>query len=284
LRVERLNAYEGLFASWKREQEILENLYGPVRQKLLAGDPEEKQLDFYIKWDVHLENWLERGNDLFDQRKAHPFGSPLQFREVVEKLMMPGWTTGDPAKVRTGMDGLLSEFKMRDIETYLKGSVSHSNLLEWVFGHDFIELNYGLRYNDTDLDKLSPGTKGIVLLILYLAMDTDDNRPMIVDQPEENLDSESVYSLLSRYFRRAKQRRQVIVITHNPNLVVNTDADQIIIATAIRQTPGLPHFSYDSGSLEDSVGIRKRVCSILEGGETAFLERERRYALRKGGK
>jgi ABC-type multidrug transport system ATPase subunit len=66
-------------------------------------------------------------------------------------------------------------------------------------------------------------------------MDSDDTRPLIVDQPEENLDSESIFSLLSHYFRTAKVRRQVIVITHNPNLVVNTDADQVIIATAERK-------------------------------------------------
>jgi hypothetical protein len=47
---------------------------------------------------------------------------------------------------------------------------------------------------------LSPGTKGIVLLILYLAMDSEDSMPLVVDQPEENLDSESIYSLLSHYF------------------------------------------------------------------------------------
>jgi len=151
-------------------------------------------------------------------------------------------------------------------------------LLEWVFDDSQIQLNYGLRYNSTELEKLSPGTKGIVLLILYLAMDIDDSRPLIVDQPEENLDSESVYSLLSRYFRTAKRRRQVIVITHNPNLVVNTDAEQVIIATADRLHGAFPNFSYETGSLENPV-IRSKVCGILEGGEKAFLQRERRYAL-----
>jgi ABC-type lipoprotein export system ATPase subunit len=278
LREGRLTAYESLFKSWQREQKILAALYKPVQEKLLGGDKEEQQLDFYIKWDVDLEGWLERGNALFDQRKENPFGSPLQLREKVQKLLLPAWSTGDPSKARQGMDSFLQEIKDRKVEQYLKGSVSHSMLLEWVFDHSQIGLNYGLRYHGTELDKLSPGTKGIVLLILYLAMDVDDSRPLIVDQPEENLDSESVYSLLARYFRRAKQRRQVVVITHNPNLVVNTDAEQVIIAAADRQQGEFPSFSYASGSLEDPA-IRKRVCSILEGGEKAFLQRERRYAL-----
>jgi predicted ATPase len=110
-------------------------------------------------------------------------------------------------------------------------------------------------------------------------MDSDDTRPLIVDQPEENLDSESIFSLLSHYFRTAKVRRQVIVITHNPNLVVNTDADQVIIATAERKEASLPRFSYTTGGLESYSGIREAVCRILEGGEQAFLQRERRYAI-----
>lgn len=149
-----------------------------------------------------------------------------------------------------------------------------------IFAYDHIKLNYGLRYNGTELERLSPGTKGIVLLILYLAMDSEDVKPLVVDQPEENLDSESIYSLLSHYFRSAKALRQVIVITHNPNLVVNTDSDQVIVASADRLGGSFPTFSYASGGLENT-DIREKVCLILEGGEPAFLTREKRYALQQ---
>jgi hypothetical protein len=69
-------------------------------------------------------------------------------------------------------------------------------------------------------------------------------------------------------------------VTHNANLVVNTDADQVVVATS-RRVPGmaLSEITYETGSLENS-NIRKTVCQILEGGERAFLERERRYRLR----
>ena len=258
---------------------MLEDLYEPVRGKLLKGLKEEKMLDFYIRWDVDLEHWLERGNELFDQRKGHPFGSPLKFREAVQSSVAPGWGTGDPAQIKTGMETLLDLFKAKSVENHLRAKAKHSDLLEWVFGYDHIKLSYGLRYNGTELDKLSPGTKGIVLLILYLAMDSEDSVPLVVDQPEENLDSESIYSLLSHYFRSAKDLRQVIVITHNPNLVVNTDSDQVIVASADRLSGAFPTFSYALGGLENATGIREKVCLILEGGEAAFLKRERRYAL-----
>lgn len=150
--------------------------------------------------------------------------------------------------------------------------------MAWLFEVDHIKLDYGLKFNGSDLESLSPGTKGIVLLILYLGMDVNDTRPLIVDQPDENLDNESIYNLLTPYFRMAKARRQVIVITHNPNLVVNSDSEQVIIATATKQENGFPVIQYTSGSLENS-DIRQQVCNILEGGHDAFLKRERRYAI-----
>ena len=70
------------------------------------------------------------------------------------------------------------------------------------------------------------------------------------------------------------------MVTHNANLVVNVDADQIIIATAGTHAPGeLPPISYLSGGLEES-HIRRIVCDILEGGEPAFRERARRLRVK----
>jgi ABC-type cobalamin/Fe3+-siderophores transport system ATPase subunit len=116
-------------------------------------------------------------------------------------------------------------------------------------------------------------------------MDEDDTRPLLIDQPEGNLDNSSVYKQLVPYIRKAKKRRQIILITHNPNLVVATDAEQIIIATAERpSTQPYPCLRYDSGGLEHSVfgadlGVREAVCLLLEGGEEAFRARENRYSL-----
>jgi energy-coupling factor transporter ATP-binding protein EcfA2 len=115
-----------------------------------------------------------------------------------------------------------------------------------------------------------------VLLLLYLALDDGDDRPLIIDQPEENLDPKSIFDELVGLFLAAKQKRQVILVTHNANLVVNTDADQIIVANVgPHRTGQLPPISYMSGGLE-SAHIRQAVCNILEGGERAFQERARR--------
>jgi energy-coupling factor transporter ATP-binding protein EcfA2 len=151
---------------------------------------------------------------------------------------------------------------------------------KWLFSTDHIQIEYGIDYEGTDITKLSPGTRGIVLLLLYLALDEKDHRPLIIDQPEENLDPKSIFDELVGLFVAAKEKRQVIMVTHNANLVINTDADQIIVARSGHHSPGeLPPITYRSGGLEDA-DMRKDVCDILEGGEAAFRERARRLRVR----
>ncbi len=122
---------------------------------------------------------------------------------------------------------------------------------KWLYGTEHIAIEYSIDYDGVDIRKLSPGTRGIVLLLLYLALDDGDDRPLIIDQPEENLDPKSIFDELVGLFRDAKSKRQVIMVTHNANLVVNTDADQIIVAQAGAHLPGeLPPITYLSGGLE----------------------------------
>lgn len=201
------------------------------------------------------------------------------------KILAPAWTSGDPKKVRPALEAFLEPFKKQGMspKDYLRTDVTTEQLLLWLYNLDHIRLSYGLKYNGVDLENLSPGTKGIVLLILYLGMDVGDTRPLLVDQPDENLDNESIFKLLTAYFRIAKSRRQVLLITHNPNLVVNADSEQVIVANCERRANGLPHMTYRTGSIENETptgdGIKHQVCRILEGGSTAFLRREKRYEL-----
>jgi hypothetical protein len=116
-----------------------------------------------------------------------------------------------------------------------------------------------------------------VLLTLFLAIDDHDERPLVIDQPEENLDPKSINGLLVPFFVGAARRRQIIMVTHNANLVVNTDADQVVVATSERsESNELPHFTYEAGGLEEPY-IRTLVCQYLEGGEEAFRRRAERY-------
>ena len=75
------------------------------------------------------------------------------------------------------------------------------------------------------MKELSPGERGMVLLVFYLAL-SKDNIPLITDQPEDNLDNQSVYKKLVPCINEAKNNRQVIIVTHNPNIAVACDAEQ----------------------------------------------------------
>jgi energy-coupling factor transporter ATP-binding protein EcfA2 len=287
-RDERLKAYGAYFENLKLEQQALEELYKPVKKKLRAsGDAgRDKDLEFSIRWDADVGQWLERGGALFDQRKTNPFGTMKELSDAARDLLLPAWMSGDSGKIKIAFEGFLEQFSAMSPRDYLRADVTVQDVLEWLYEVGHVHLNYGLKYNGHELETLSPGTKGIVLLILYLGMDTEDTRPLIVDQPDENLDSESIYDLLRVYFQSANERRQVILISHNPNLVVNADSEQVIIAACGRQQNGLPHITYQLGALESSspegAGIRQRTCQILEGGDVAFQRRESRYSIGKG--
>jgi hypothetical protein len=220
---------------------------------------------------------------LIDCRRGGPFYGRGSLVRLANASLKPIWETGSAADVR----GAMTSF----IATYTKDLFAHApfaptqqaefrawskRFAHWLFSIDHIGIRYEIAYDGVDIRKLSPGTRGIVLLLLYLALDDADDRPLIIDQPEENLDPKSVFDELVSLFIAAKAKRQVIMVTHNANLVINTDADQIIIADAgTHEDGGLPAITYAAGGLEDAA-IRTAVCEILEGGEHAFRERARR--------
>lgn len=289
-RQERLDGYTAYFMNLGLEQETLEELYAPVSARLSkeTAAEQEQDLEFSIRWVADVDEWLDRGGALFDQRRVIPYGTIEGLADAARNILAPAWTSGDTERIRPAMEEFLAEFRRRELppNKYMRTGVTVLDVFEWLYEVEHVKLSYGLKYNGVELEKLSPGTKGIVLLILYLGMDVADSRPRIVDQPDENLDNESIYELLTGYFKTAKRRRQIILITHNPNLVVNADSEEVIVATAERQRNGLPHITYQSGALEnntpDDRGIRQQVCRILEGGSDAFRKREQRYALRAG--
>ena len=140
---------------------------------------------------------------------------------------------------------------------------------------------------------MSPGKAGLVLLKLLIEL-SDSKCPILIDQPEDNLDNRSIYSDLVQYIRSKKTQRQFIVVTHNPNIVVGADADNVIVANQNDQDPKRKNknfqFDYISGALEysfpkneadenilTSMGIREHVTEILEGGKEAFQKRESKY-------
>lgn len=131
----------------------------------------------------------------------------------------------------------------------------------------------GTRYLTRDFSKLSLGQQQSVLLAMMLSADSND--PLLIDQPEDNLDSEFIYFSLVPVLRRAKERRQVIIVTHNANIAVLGDAEQIIVLKSTNDQASI----VARGSIDDPV-TRDFACNILEGAHEAFQRRARTYGYR----
>lgn len=143
----------------------------------------------------------------------------------------------------------------------------------------YLVVSAEITYKGKQPDKLSVGQRGTFYVSMKLATDPFGS-PFVFDQPEDDLDNEFIMTELVPIFREIKKYRQVIIATHNANLVVNADAEQVIVAKNDDEV-----LSYESGSLEHTCevpnkGIREHVCTILEGGRDAFENRELKYGFR----
>ena len=146
-------------------------------------------------------------------------------------------------------------------------------LYTYIFSLDYLKPRYALRMGDKELDQLSPGERGTLLLVFYLLVDKDDI-PLVIDQPEENLDNQTVYELIVPCIKEAKQRRQLFIVTHNPNLAVVCDAEQIIWADLDKKKNYV--MNYVSGAIESRI-LNRAAVDILEGTMPAFDNRDSKY-------
>lgn len=135
---------------------------------------------------------------------------------------------------------------------------------------DFINIGVKVTLDKKPITKLSYGQQGTIYLRLQIAAKMF-SETIIYDQPEDDLDNDFITNELIPIFKKIKLYRQIIIVSHNANLVVNADSEQVIIAN---NDDG--KLSYFSGSLEDPI-INAEVCRILEGGKNAFEDRERKY-------
>ena len=149
-------------------------------------------------------------------------------------------------------------------------------LYDYLFSLDYLSARYELRLGGKNLNELSPGEKGLSLLIFYLQLDRNDT-PLIIDQPEDNLDNDSIFAVLAKCIRDAKKNRQVILVTHNPNLAVGADAEQIIYVKL--EKANNYKFSYEFGSIENPQ-LNSRIVDVLEGSQPAFVKRRLKYEIR----
>ena len=143
-------------------------------------------------------------------------------------------------------------------------------LLTW-FPEDGLSVEYSRWGNGRDFQPISQGSAGQRSAAMLAFLLAHGDEPLVLDQPEDDLDNHLIYDLVVRQIRENKLRRQIIVVTHNPNIVVNGDAE-MLHALDFRQGQCIVA---QSGSLQEK-GMREEICRVMEGGREAFDRRYRR--------
>ena len=174
----------------------------------------------------------------------------------------------------------------------LKGGYDNQKLIKELLGTNLFSISYEIEYDTDKFKAMSEGKKAFIILMLLLDF-SDKECPILIDQPEDDLDNRAIYNELVTYIKNKKKERQIIIVTHNSNIVIGADSELVIISN--QQGVNSPNknnkkFDYIFGSIESSMekdntineilcsqGIRQHICEILEGGEIAFKNREKKY-------
>lgn len=280
----------------KTENESLENLKKYQKDKLVLEE------EIYKKQEEILESYADYAKFRVELEKKFN----IKTEKVEIKLVFsPEEFLGEILNGRTrNALTFIEEFNLNssdkikhifeNLDLAYNGKNTQDDLIEALLSKDWYTYNFLLEYDDDDFDKMSQGKKAFVILNLILEF-SDDKKPVIIDQPEDSLDNRAIFKDLTEYLIRKKKERQIILITHNPNVVVGADAENIIIAN--KHSESTPNendreFDYINGALESieaedknsaftlpKQSVRDHMFEILEGGKEAFEKRENKYNL-----
>ena len=266
-----------------KKQDVIK-VYKDVKQKL--DTIIEDNTDLLGSYKINIEARLALDNNFretffrnINQNQVGTFysieGGNVQFNKLIKEIDFDN--KGDVRSFLTNTIEAIFEDKREtysNAKRYLDGQVKDPlDLYNSLFSLSFLDYNYQLMQGKKKLQQLSPGERGALLLIFYLLLDKD-NKPLIIDQPEDNLDNHSVANILVPFIRKAKANRQIILVTHNPNLAVVSDAEQVIYVNIDKENDYT--FEYQSGSIENRV-INERIVQVLEGAMPAFNKRKQKY-------
>lgn len=247
----------------KKKYEEIIGVFSSQKAEVLSD------LNFGTKIHFDSEKFLQTAEDVMDNRKVtvtNKEGKSMfdDLFAIVDSILNGNENNIDNYVVE--VERLNKEYKNK-----LKSSqaITISDFYRFLYGN-YLSVIPIVKYKNTHLSKLSLGQKATVLIKIYLAQ---GDKPIIIDSHDDHLDNEFIMDELVKAIRQAKNYRQVILASNNGNVVINSDAEQIIIAN---RNNGL--ISYISGSIENPV-IRDRAIKVLEGGSDAFRQRQQKYRL-----
>lgn len=260
-----------------------QRLYGPVQS--FVNSEEQKEMKLPLDFHVQIEEsgFQDQFLGRLNRQVRGSFSGVEESNQIVRGLLSEvNFASADAALAFAARVDDMLRFDRREgqqnretrLEDQLRRGGTSQDLLDYVFGFEYLSPRYSLTYAGQEIGQLSPGERGLLLLVFYLLVDKDDI-PIVIDQPEENLDNQTIFKVLVKCIKKAKERRQVIMVTHNPNLAVVCDAEQLIHATCDKANS---RFIYESGAMENPA-IASRVVEILEGTAPAFKNRQSKYRL-----
>ncbi len=278
LQEKRKNLTKEIFNTLDKQRNDREELFKPLH-KLISDDSiirDEYKLQFKAELDSNHENISERLFSMVKQNIGIFRGETESFSEI--KKLTDKHNLSNESSLIEFIDNLHNELEKAannsiGIKPLMRKGHLVNEVYDFLFGLEYIQPRYTLMFQNTPIEQLSPGQRGALLLIFYLLVDKSDT-PIIIDQPEENLDNQTVFKLLAPVIKKAKKIRQIIMVTHNPNLAVVCDAEQIIHCEFDRENGH--SITYTSGAIECGV-INTAVVNILEGTMPAFENRRNKY-------
>lgn len=294
--IERLRNSLGLIAEKQKELEISISKRATLPE-LISAELERQKAAIDGRWQLVQQgqpDWTIEQRDLMKRilsdrqisLEGRVIFDPIAFvAQLKDALNLRSFRATTELTIEDRVRQVFPIASADDFLKFMKTSLHSIELEDFVSGDlsglfydvtkrsKFLRVEPVISYGGRPLERLSVGQKGTVYLCLKLATQAF-TQPLIFDQPEDDLDNEFIIEELVDIFRGIKQFRQVVLVSHNANLVVNADADQVIVA---QNDSGV--LRYSSGSLEDP-DINHAVRRILEGGDAAFLKRELRYNLK----
>jgi putative AbiEii toxin of type IV toxin-antitoxin system len=260
---------EGLSSTYRQ-------LYEPVQMFLdqYGWVKEELRLEFGVS--LEAEHFDDRFLGFINQGRRGAFQGVEDGRRRVLRMMQEVDFNSEEAIVQFVQNILAKlEEAQSGVSGQLRDSVKAYSLYDFLFALEYVQPRYTLNVGGRSLESLSPGERGMLLLVFYLLVDQGDI-PLIIDQPEENLDNQSVFRLLVPCIKEVRKRRQIILVTHNPNLAVVCDAEQVVHAFMDKENNN--RVTYTAGAIENPV-INKKIVDVLEGTWPAFRNRSVKYDL-----
>lgn len=217
---------------------VYRTLYGPVQQFIDSHALAKDKLKLEFRAELTNEDFAARLLSMLALNRRGSFMGIDEGRAKASALTdVVKWE--DAELVRSFLDNVDTalHFDQREAshtavqirDQLLKGK-RPEEVFDLIYGVEYVRPKYILRWEGKDLSMLSPGERGTLLLVFYLLIDKGD-MPLVIDQPEGNLDNHTVAKVLVDCIKEARRRRQVFIVTHNPNLAVVCDADQVVHAS-----------------------------------------------------